>query len=408
MTGDTNRRGARVMMRSLCGVCMIIWLAFTAEAHAQHVTVDCDDDCYVTPHFHGEGGLIGQRAVPDDPDTADRDEGAVTFVVRCGASTTGGTAETDEDGIVRMLLSFENGLACEKDAAEVLISNLKPGGWYWINEGVNSAVASLVLKGAVGGRTVDLVDPGGVVLTKSHNGAATFVRHEPTGRVGILSNLELSVSNPPCAGLHFPSHGACTLGSPDDWNVGLGLPPQTTVRMKRGPKPLEVSVFLPSYAGFVLRNPENPLTGLPDPDAIQAALSGVVTASAELTSPSYVGMRPPEGVGFVLGEFAPDPTADPVLGEATPSFVLATLGAFGTAVAYQWLVGAPVTEPEDPNDPTGRQVVVERCRWDNPHRTTPDEMRVTITLAPKEPAEIWPPPPTEKITRSFSIVCPDE
>ena len=51
-------------------------------------------------------------------------------------------------------------------------------------------------------------------------GAATYVKHEPTGRVGIIPNILPVAATPDCSG-EAPNGEACLLGSPEDWSLVL-------------------------------------------------------------------------------------------------------------------------------------------------------------------------------------------
>ena len=101
-------------------------------------------ECHTATYFQGSGGFVGM-ATEDDEDTEDTDESEVAFIVSCGATTTRAVAEKDEMGVVRQVFNEANGLACAADG-EINIHRLMPGGWYWINDGINSAVGSLLPK----------------------------------------------------------------------------------------------------------------------------------------------------------------------------------------------------------------------------------------------------------------------
>ena len=79
-----------------------------------------------------------------------------------------------------------NGLACLDDGGSIQIHGLADGGWYWINDAMNSAVSPLIAKDALAGDEVMPTDPGGVTLTAGDYG--TYVKHG-SGRVGILPHF---------------------------------------------------------------------------------------------------------------------------------------------------------------------------------------------------------------------------
>ena len=164
---------------------------------------------FVAPYFKGSGGFVGESATMDNMDTMDVDEGAVTFVVTCGNVTTTGEAARDEKGIVRQYFGEDNGLACGEADGKIEISNLKPGGWYYINDEVNSAVSSLVNKNVLDNDHVMPTDPGGVTIDKmGEHGAASYIKHEPSGRVGIIPHIQ---PTPPMATCSPASQNNCVV-----------------------------------------------------------------------------------------------------------------------------------------------------------------------------------------------------
>ena len=141
------------------------------------VDVACpDDECHVAPVFMGEGGFVGELA--DGFDMAN-------FVVSCGNTTASGSAAGGADGVVRELFSMANGLACHEEGGSFQIHGLADGGWYWINDDMNSAVSPLIAKDALMGDEVMPTDPGGVTLMASDYG--TYVKSG--SRVGILPHF---------------------------------------------------------------------------------------------------------------------------------------------------------------------------------------------------------------------------
>ena len=119
------------------------------------VTVDCPEEtCQVAPYFQGTGGFVGESAGNDG-------DNAVRFFVICGNLTISSSVLPDADGIVRKALTEEEGLYCRAgDGGRLEFDNLKPGGWYWINDERNSAVSAMIPKDAVGNDQIVPVDPG--------------------------------------------------------------------------------------------------------------------------------------------------------------------------------------------------------------------------------------------------------
>ncbi len=145
-------------------------------------TARCEGDgCHVAPYFKGEGGFVGEKADGYDE---------VTFVVDCGRVNTTGTAPVNDDGIASQRLAADVGLDCA-DGGTVEIVGLKDGGWYWINDTMNSAVASLVRKDALGNDMVMPTNPGSpdITLESMEGGATTILKEVSTGRIGILHHV---------------------------------------------------------------------------------------------------------------------------------------------------------------------------------------------------------------------------
>ena len=142
-------------------------------------TVNCpDDECHVAPFFKGEGGFIGETDLAE-----------VNFVLDCGIVTVSATAKAS-GGKVAQLLTADAGLDCPA-GGQVQIHGLKDGGWYWINDSMNSAVASLIAKDALGNATVSPANPGGtdITLESMKDGVTSIVKQASTGRIGILHHI---------------------------------------------------------------------------------------------------------------------------------------------------------------------------------------------------------------------------
>ncbi len=189
--------------------------ALPALLSGQAVTFNCPEErCQVAPYFAGSGGFVGESAGFDGEDE-------VTFSVVCGNTTITSSVEPDSDGIVRKALSAADRLNCAAGTSGTLeVDNLLPGGWYWINDDLNSAVSAFIPKEAVAGDQIEPTDPGGVILDTPEDGIGTFVKHSPTGRVGIIPHLVPTRPIKGCSGMvGTESAFDCHLGSPEDWRV---------------------------------------------------------------------------------------------------------------------------------------------------------------------------------------------
>ncbi len=181
-------------------VCATASMAFGqfGVADAAEIGVQCPaEECHVAPVFVGEGGFVGEIADGFD---------SVNFVASCGSTSTSVKADPDSDGIVRVPFTMDNGLAChDEDGGSIEIHGLMDGGWYWVNDSMNSAVSALLAKDTLGNDAVEPTDPGGVSLTAAEYG--TFVKHEASGRVGIIPHI-----------LPEPMAAAAAICGPRYWN----------------------------------------------------------------------------------------------------------------------------------------------------------------------------------------------
>ena len=185
-------------------------------------SVECPR-CQVAPYFAGEGGFVGESAGYGGSDE-------VEFFVVCADRTISVRVQPDSNGIVREALNAANGRNCPAGATGTLeVGNLKPGAWYWINDDQNSAVAAFIPKDAVGNDQIDVTDPGGVEIDTPADGIGTYVRHVPTGRVGIIPRIVPTRPIPGCSGMVGEASASdCHLGSSDGW--GLSVSPSEVIR----------------------------------------------------------------------------------------------------------------------------------------------------------------------------------
>lgn len=189
---------------------------------AQTVAVECPR-CQVAPYFAGEGGFVGESA-------GFNDSNEVQFFLVCGETTISVRVQPDGNGIVREALNAANGRSCPAGTSGTLeVDNLKPGGWYWINDDVNSAVAAFLPKDAAGADRIDVTDPGGVEIDTPRGGIGAYVKHVPTGRVGIIPRIVPARPVPGCSGMVGAASATdCHLGTSDGWR--LTVSPSEVIR----------------------------------------------------------------------------------------------------------------------------------------------------------------------------------
>lgn len=217
--------------------------AFPALLSGQ--SFDCPEStCQVAPYYAGNGGFVGEAAAMDDSDTTEVDESQVNFRVVCGAVTISGSVVPDSGGIVRQALTTDNGFACQAEGGGTLeIDGLKDGGWYWINDATSSAVSALIRKDSLSHPRTMPTDPGGLVLKTVEGGAATFAKHEPSGRVGIIPHIVPRKPTPDCSGAVGGATATdCVLGSAADWS--LAASPSSVTRPADADANNEVTVTL--------------------------------------------------------------------------------------------------------------------------------------------------------------------
>ena len=249
--------------------------AMPALAVGQSVDPTCPEGaCHFAPYFQGEGGFVGEPATNDEGEPL-----LVRLAVICGRVTISGEIEPDADGIVRQVLSSRNGLACGGDGGTFEVRGLRDGGWYWINDRRNSAVSSLFRLGARDNPETTPLDPGGVTIATTRNGAATYVRHEPTGRVGIVPHIQPVAPTRGCSG-EASEADACVLGAPEDWEFVLTMgendAPVGSTPIERG---ADVSVKVSLVGGHYIRTASV---------AADVSISGGMRGETVLNTPGQV------------------------------------------------------------------------------------------------------------------------
>ena len=156
----------------------LVLCAIPAVAVGQNVS--CEDCSHEVSVYMGEGGLIA---------TADGAE-MVTYVATCEGVTRTGELMADDDGMVRTLLTTDNGLGCHGDdeGNRFQLGPIMDGGWFWITDDMNSAVGNLVSQDVLDNETTMITSAGPTVTMTMGNGAV-YLKETSTGRVGILPNI---------------------------------------------------------------------------------------------------------------------------------------------------------------------------------------------------------------------------
>ena len=177
-------------------------LALPASAFGQDVSCEaCTHDVSV---YMGEGGVVA---------TADGAE-KVTWVTTCSGVTRTGELDANDDGMVSMLFSMDNGLACMatgKDMGSFQLGPVKDGGWFWITDDMNSAVGALVADDIQMNDTVDITSAGAGVTMTAGTGAV-YMKETATGRVGILPTIVPEPPTPPPTKCGYRALTATTYG----------------------------------------------------------------------------------------------------------------------------------------------------------------------------------------------------
>ena len=201
---------------------------------AKAVVVCPQNECYAAPYFAGTGGFVAMGSTMDVAATADKNEAmdSVAVAVSCGNVVETMKFTPDEDGMVRQAFDETNGLACAAGGGSFVIDGIEEGGWYWINDTMSSAVSSLVPLNVYGNDRVTPVDPGGVTITPAamfsasspglaataYMSAASYVKHEMSGRVGIIPHI---LPTEPIATCGPKLQNNCTVRA--SYSIGLAL-----------------------------------------------------------------------------------------------------------------------------------------------------------------------------------------
>lgn len=160
--------------------------------YGQTVEVDCEEiECHVAPIASGSGGFVGRAAAGIDEVEAIltcRGTGSVKVVTK--------KLTPEADGLVSSLFGVDDGtaetLACgADDDATLEIRGLADGGWYWLHDDLNTAVAPLLSGDVLKNAKIMPVNPGSSDISVQANMAntASFVKQSSTGRVGIIPHV---------------------------------------------------------------------------------------------------------------------------------------------------------------------------------------------------------------------------
>lgn len=173
----------------LVAACLLVG---AGSLSGQTVMTDCpEDECHVVPIAGGAGGFVGRAKSGVE---------AVKAVLVCRGA--GGTKVVTRElkpgtgGVVSALFGVDDGsseaLFCAADEDATLeIGGLTDGGWFWLHDELNTAVAPLMSKDVLGNRKIAPVNPGSpdVLIEANRAGTASFLRDTSTGRVGILPHV---------------------------------------------------------------------------------------------------------------------------------------------------------------------------------------------------------------------------
>lgn len=174
------------------GLVVACLAAGAGSLHGQTVTTDCEEDeCHVVPIAGGIGGFVGRAK-------SGVEKVGVIMVCRGARGTkvverelTPGTG-----GVVSALFGVDDGsraaLFCEADEdATIELRGLVDGGWFWLHDELNTAVAPLMAKDVLDNRKIAPVNPGSpdILIEANRAGTASFLRDTSTGRVGILPHV---------------------------------------------------------------------------------------------------------------------------------------------------------------------------------------------------------------------------
>ena len=163
-------------------MCALILCAIPAVAFGQ-VTIDCTTCSHDVSVYMGSGAVL-----------AETDADKVSFVATCDGVTNSGEL-TPNDGMVVLEFNDASGLSCHSDKKgnRLQLGPVKDGGWFYINDEMNSAVGHLVAQNLFDAdhkpvNTEVMPTDAGDSLTVTEHRGAVYLKHT-NGRVGILPTL---------------------------------------------------------------------------------------------------------------------------------------------------------------------------------------------------------------------------
>ena len=334
-------------------MCALILCAIPAVAFGQ--TVTCDDCTHDVSVYMGSGGLVAET---------DADE--VVFVATCGGVTTSGKWMPNDDGIVAKLFDDDNGLSCHSadERNRLQLGPVMDGGWFYINDEMNSAVGNLVNHDILENEMTDIADAGDSVTSMMGKGAV-YLKHT-SGRVGILPTIlpEMPMPDTPMCGAYLAADKKSVKQTAMGCELGDG---STVVRMvgpAAGGRTTEIT------NGMVYRN-----------------FSGDVTVTVDLWTAG--------GVISVNSQDAPVGTGYAKLGKALGlSGVAATPGGFFgaslTAALGSGNESLTVTPGDANNDGDHVRITIEDAQTSSLCTATAShDAMVTIKLQSAQ-AGLWP------------------
>lgn len=155
----------------------------------------------MAPYFHGTGGFVG-KARPGATEVA--------VVIVCGDTSTERTYTPDPD-TGRVAQAITGSDACPDGVNGVLVTGgLEDGGWYYMNDTTSSAVAPLIPLSVLSNpaATQQPYDPGGLTVQtgpsvsindQTYSDIGTFLKHDPSGRVGLFPHAAATRMSPRCS-----------------------------------------------------------------------------------------------------------------------------------------------------------------------------------------------------------------
>ncbi len=133
---------------------------------------------YVTPYWHGNGGIVVRPAEGRD---------SVKVRVQCGATYSTMTRSAGGDGVIAELVrkSYCTDAEGIPRQGQLTVTGAAPGGWFWINGERNAAVGPLMCADLLGGPAA--VDPGGVTSQTTDDG--TYFSHNTDRLIGVVPHV---------------------------------------------------------------------------------------------------------------------------------------------------------------------------------------------------------------------------